>query len=173
MANKVIHASKVPIWLVPTELREEIIHDTLPKRILLIPLDGSKMSEEALPIAINIAKQRGVEPNAILVSVEGPMVTPPVTTERLKLYEAKISEKKKYLDSVVKRLAKEGIKAQSEVLTGGRPAEAIIDFMKQNPSQLLVMATHGHTGLSKMIFGSTTENILHLVKKTPILLVKP
>ena len=48
VANKVIHASKVPIWLVPTELREEIIHDTLPKRILLIPLDGSKMSEEAL-----------------------------------------------------------------------------------------------------------------------------
>lgn len=171
VANKVIHASKVPIWMVPTELREAIIYDKLTKRIMVIPLDGSKMSEAALPHAVNIAKQRGVEPDMVLVHVER-MPISHVTSEQLKLHEAKILEKKQYLDDIVKRLEKEGIKARAKVLSG-EPAEAIINFIKDNPAQLIVMATHGHVGLSKMIFGSTTENILHLVKKTPILLVKP
>ena len=42
VANKVVHASKVPVWLVPTELREEVIADALPKRSLVVPLSGSK-----------------------------------------------------------------------------------------------------------------------------------
>jgi nucleotide-binding universal stress UspA family protein len=171
VANKVVHASKVPIWIVPTEIREEIIHDTLIKKILLIPLDGSKMSEQAIPHAINIAKQSGVEPDMVLVHVNQSTETP-VSHDQVKLMQAKILEKQQYLDNMVKNLEKKGIKARSQMLSG-EPAEAILNYIRSNPTQLLVMATHGHAGLSKMIFGSTAENILHLVKKTPILLVKP
>jgi nucleotide-binding universal stress UspA family protein len=171
VANKVIHASKVPIWIVPTEIREEIIYDTLTKKILLIPLDGSKMSEEAIPHAVNIAKQRGVQPDMVLVTVDKGIESP-VSHDQLKLIQAKVLEKQQYLDNMVKSLEQKGIRARSEMLSG-EPAEAILNYVRSNPTQLLVMATHGHVGLSKMIFGSTTENILHLVKKTPILLVKP
>jgi len=53
----------------------------------------------------------------------------------------------------------------------GEPAPTIIQFLKDNPAQLISMATRGHTGLSRMVFGSVTENVIHLVKKTPMLLV--
>jgi nucleotide-binding universal stress UspA family protein len=45
VANKIVHASQVPIWLVPTELREAVIADTLPGSRTLIPLSGEKPSE--------------------------------------------------------------------------------------------------------------------------------
>jgi nucleotide-binding universal stress UspA family protein len=171
VANKVIHASKVPVWMVPTELREEIIYDKLPKRTMVIPLDGSKLSEAVIPHAINIAQQRGAETDMVLVHVEQ-TITPFMNYSQMKQQEAERSEKKNYLDSVVKRIGAENVKARSELLEGD-PAETIITFVKNNPAQLIAMATHGHTVLSRMIFGSTTENILNLVKKTPIFLVKP
>ncbi len=108
----------------------------------------------------------------VLLNVEAPIsMMTPVNADMLNLNEAKILKKKEYLEGIIKLLAQERINARAEVITGERPAEAIINFIKSNPTQLIVMATNGHAGLSKMIFGSTTENILHLVKKTPVFLI--
>ena len=174
IAYKVIHAAQVPVWLVPNELREEIIYDKLPKRTIVVPLDGSKLSEAVIPHAINIAKQRGAEFEMVLVHVQDPTTSsiPPYNVEQIKNMEAESQEKKKYLDSLVEKMGAEGIKAQAHLLTG-EPARTIIDFVKNNPAQLIAMTTHAHAGISRMIFGSVTENVIHLVKKTPILLVRP
>jgi nucleotide-binding universal stress UspA family protein len=171
VANKVIHASKVPIWLVPSELREEIIYDKLPKRTTVVPLNGSKLAEAVIPHAINIAKQRGAETEIILVYVENPNKTI-YTKDEVIRQQGETTKMKEYLDGVVKQIVKEGISARAEILLGD-PAPTLINWVKENPAQLIAMATHGQTGLSLMIFGSVTENILHLVKKTPIFLVKP
>lgn len=171
VANKVIHAAKVPVWLVPTELREEIIYDKLPKRTMVIPLDGSQRSEAVIPHAINIANQRGAESEIVLIHVDNPTKSL-ITADQVKQQQAGRLEKEKYLEAVVQRFGEAGIKARAEILLG-EPAPTIINFVKNNPAQLIAMATHGHAGLSRMIFGSTTENILQLVKKTPILLVNP
>jgi nucleotide-binding universal stress UspA family protein len=169
VANKVIHASKIPLWIVPTELKEEIIYDKLPKRPMVIPLDCSKLSEKVIPHAINIAKQRGAESEIVLIHVEEIIRT--LSASHLKRQEAESLKKKKHLDNIVKRIGKEGIKARAELLIGD-PAKAIVSFIEDNPTQLVVLATHGRVGLSRMIFGSTTENILHLVKKVPIFVIK-
>ena len=55
-------------------------------------------------------------------------------------------------------------------MLSGDPAQAIIDYLKGNPSQLLVMATSDRTRLSRMVFGSVIESIIHMVKVTPLLL---
>ena len=65
-----------------------------------------------------------------------------------------------------------GITARTELLRGD-PATAIVEYVTSRPTQLLVMATRGRSGLSKMVFGSVTENVIHLVKQTPVLLVQP
>jgi len=171
VANKVIHAAKVPIWLVPSELREEIIYDKLPKRTTVVPLNGSKLAEAVIPHVINIAKQRGAETEVILVYVENPTKSV-YTMDEVKRQQEETTKMKEYLDGIVKQIVDEGIWARSEILVGD-PAPALINWVKENPAQLIAMATHGHSGLSLMIFGSVTENILHLVKKTPIFLVKP
>jgi nucleotide-binding universal stress UspA family protein len=161
VANQVVHASKIPVWIVPSELNEAVIYDTLPKRTMVIPLDGSKLSEGVVPYAVSIAKQRGAESEIIVLYVEN-------YQEARSLLEIKqIKENReriqKYLEEIVKRIKDQGIPARSDVLMG-EPAFAIIDYLK---------ATHAHSGLSKMVFGSVTENVLQMIKRTPMLLVRP
>jgi nucleotide-binding universal stress UspA family protein len=170
VANKVIHAVNVPVWVVPSELREEVILDKVPRRTMVIPLDGSKLSEGVLPYAIDIAKQRGAETAVTLLYVYNPV--PGESREYLRTQKAQLAAMEKYLADKVNMLKDNRIEARYEVLLGD-PAQAIIDYIKINPPQLMAMATRAHTGLSKMIFGSVAENVLHLIKKTPIFLVKP
>ena len=169
VATKVIHASRAPIWLVPAELREEVILDTLPMRTLVIPLSGSKQSEAVIPHAIAVAKQRGEESELVLLHVEDvDYIT--VSRSALQEREEHRARMKAYLEGVAESARGAGLAARSEILTGD-PAETIITFLKDNPAQLIAMATRGRTGLSRMVFGSVTENVIHLVKKTPMLLV--
>jgi nucleotide-binding universal stress UspA family protein len=171
VANKVIRASKIPIWLVPSELKDEIIHDEIPLRRMLIPLDGSKYSEAVIPHGINIAQQRGAETEIVLIHIYKRLHSL-YGVEELKRQQNQKKEMKRYLDNIVKRIEKEKIKASYKILSGD-PAETIINFVKKNPTQLIAMATYGGSRLSRMVFGSVVEQTLHLIKKTPILLVKP
>ncbi len=67
VANKVIHSLNVPIWLVPSELREEIILDKLPQRNLLIPLSGSKSSEAVIRQVLNLVERRSPEDELVVL----------------------------------------------------------------------------------------------------------
>ncbi len=169
VATKVIHASHAPIWLVPSELREEVILDTLPMRTLVIPLSGSKQSEAVIPHAVAVAKQRGGESQLIFLYVDDQDY---IVVSRSALHdrEEHRARMQAYLDGVAESVKEDGLAARGEMLTGD-PAPTIIEFLKENPAQLIAMATRGHTGLSRMVFGSVTENVVHLVKKTPMLLV--
>jgi nucleotide-binding universal stress UspA family protein len=170
VANKVLHASKVPVWLVPSELREEIIADTLPKRSLVVPLDGSKQSEAALPHATAVLRQREAEAEMVLVYVHETDSGLTLTRAAVDQAQEHADKMKAYLERTADSLRKAGLSVSTELLVG-EPAEAIIDHLKENPAQLLVMATRARTGISRMIFDSVTENVIHQVKKTPLLLV--
>jgi len=170
VANKVVHASKVPVWLVPTELREEIVEDTLPGgRSLVVPLSGSRLAEAAIPYAVAMIQQRGAEAEIVLVHVL-PFPDMVVTRAALDDLETQREAAKVYLESVASAIREQEVPVRTEVLQG-EPAQAIINFLRDNPAQLLAMAARGHSTLSRMIFGSVTESVLHLVKKTPLLLV--
>jgi nucleotide-binding universal stress UspA family protein len=171
VANKVVRASKIPVWLVPSELKDEIIHDEIPSRRMVIPLDGSKYSEAVIPHGINIAQQRGAETEIVLIHIYKRLPSL-YGVEELKRQQNQKKEMKRYLDNIVKRIEKEKIRASYKILSGD-PAETIINFVKKNPAQLIAMATYGHSRLSRMVFGSVAEQTLHLIKKTPILLIKP
>jgi nucleotide-binding universal stress UspA family protein len=67
VTNKVVHAVKIPIWLIPSELREDIIMDKLPHRNLLLPLSGSKESEAVIPHAIDIVQRRGPHSETVVL----------------------------------------------------------------------------------------------------------
>jgi nucleotide-binding universal stress UspA family protein len=158
VAAKVMHTATVPVWLVPQHLREEIITDTLPKRNMVIPLSGSKPSEAVISHAIGIAERRGAESDVVLLHVleEGED-------------EAKMRD---YLDSKVESARGMGLKARTELLRGD-PATEIVEYVTSRPTQLLVMATRGRSGANRTVFGSVTENVIHMVKETPVLLVQP
>ena len=169
VANKVVHASKVPVWLVPAELREEVISDTLPRRVMVVPLSGSPQSAVALPHAVEILAQRGAETDLVLLHLMDVFYSV-AQRDALDRFEAKRAEMKKYLEGLAQPIRESGLVVHTEVLVGD-PARSIIEYLKGHPTQLLVMAARGRTRLDRMVFGSLAESVLHMVKVTPLLLV--
>ena len=177
VADKVLRASKVPIWLVRAVIPEEIVYDKWPTRTILVPLDGSELAESVFPHVEAVAKQRGAElVDVVLLTVCEPMLLPSYYPVAIPLnwddhVARTMREDAQYLAKVEKRLRGLGLRVRSEVLLG-KPADGIVDYANKNPINLIIMATHGRSGLSRWVFGSVAEKVL-LGVSTPILLVRP
>ncbi len=76
-----------------------------------------------------------------------------------------------YLAVVEKRLKDTGLTVKSEILEG-KPAEEIVDYATKNPFNLIAMATHGRSGISRWAYGSVAERVLQQVT-SPLFLVRP
>jgi nucleotide-binding universal stress UspA family protein len=180
VADKVLHASTVPVWLVRPDIPKGAASGKLLKRSLLVPLDGSRLAESVLPYIKVAAKHRGAE----LIDVELLFVCePPVlafdysgpgkeAVEETVSYSKKLA--KEYLAIVKKRLEKLGIEVQTKIIVG-KPATEIVNYANANPSKLIVIATHGRSGFGKFAygsFGSVAQKVLHEVTG-PMLIVRP
>ncbi len=182
VADKVLRASKVPVWLVRAAVPEEVVYDKWPSRTLLVPLDGSRLAESVLPHAEALAKQRGAEVvEVVLIRVcETPFITVdyPEATMRL-TWEEHVEHMKsafksgceQYLQGVARRLSDAGLKVRSEVLTG-EPADEIISYVTKHPFNLIAMSTHGRSGPKRWAYGSVADKVLHGVT-SPVFLVRP
>ncbi len=181
VADKVLRASNVPVWLVRAGTAEEIVYDQWPQRTMLVSLDGSDVAEAVLPHVEAIAKQWDAEPaDVVLLRICELQVLPPdYPVNRLSVWEKHAEQEmarckriaEQYLAEKEKHLNDIGIKVRSEVLTG-KPAEEIIDCANRNPFSIIFMATHGRSGLSRWAYGSVTEKVLQGVS-SPLLLVRP
>ena len=187
VADKVVHASKVPVWLVRAGIPEEIVYDKWPTRTILVPLDGSKLAESVLPHVEALAKQRGAEMmDVVLIRVCEGLVIPPgqarlmyydhrVTVDKDEHPDQKVAQRKReaedYLAGVEKRLTDAGLKARSEVLWGN-PADEIVAYADRHPFNLIVMATHALSGLSRWAIGSVADRVVRGVSR-PVFLVRP
>jgi nucleotide-binding universal stress UspA family protein len=178
VADKVIHETKVPIWLVPSHLREEIIFDKMSRRSILIPLDGSKLAEAVIPYVEELIKQRDEETEILLVNVikKSPMPGLVSDGETGNLIGSNFSAMKTtgeaYMHEVAQQLRSKGQKVKIEQLVGDT-AEEIVRFAEETQPQVIAMTTHGRTGFSSFVFASTTENIIRRIQKTPLFLLRP
>jgi nucleotide-binding universal stress UspA family protein len=174
VAEKVIHEARVPIWLVPSQLLDDIIFDKFKERSVIIPLDGSPEAESILPHIQALTIQRGGETEFILLNVAKLPPVPMVSQSREWVADINAIKKagREYLDLTVKKLQAAGFQAKGELLEG-EPAEEIVKYAAEHHPRLIAMSTHGHTGFSKFIFSSVTENVLHRLQKTPLFLVGP
>ena len=176
IADKVLRASKVPVWLIRAGLPQEIVNDHLPTRKILVPLDGSELAASVLPYAEAVARQSDAGLiEVILLAVCDPTLpatyyvpAPYTWDEQVKACRRKDEQ---YLAETEKRLRDSGLNVRSEVLIG-KPAETIVEYVSEKRLSLIVMSTHGRSGLGRWVFGSIAEKVLHGVT-TPILLVRP
>ena len=79
-------------------------------------------------------------------------------------------EAQRYLADVEAQFKQAGIQATSVVLTG-KPAEEIIAYGNKNPLTVIVMATHGRSGFSRLVYGSVAESVVFGITN-PLVLVK-
>ena len=150
---------------------------------IMVPLDGSELAECVLPHVESIAKGCSV-PNVILVRVVEPALLPTGTlsdggdvfTEedakriRMATDSAQKATAESYLDQMVSRLSSEGVNVKAEVLVG-KAAETLAEYAEKNDVDLIVMATHGRSGVTRWVRGSVAEKILRS-SKIPVLMVR-
>ena len=134
---------------------------TKAKRIL-VAMDRSKYSEKAFNQAISMAKickstlfvisviNLYPEVNEIELPLEGPL------EGKEKVFEGTME----FLEGVKDRAAKENIPCETIVHIGAQPHEFIIQEAKEKNIDLIVMGTHGRTGLNKLLIGSVAERVL-------------
>jgi len=125
------------------------------KRIL-VAMDKSKYSEKAFDQAISIAKI--CKSTLFVVSVVNLF---PEVMEMLPTHEEKmLMGTRAFLDGFKDRAAKENIPCETIMHVGGQPHEFIIHEAKEKNIDLIVMGTHGRTGLDKLLIGSVAERVV-------------
>ena len=123
---------------------------------ILVALDGSRHSDKALEQAISMAKVCNSELFAITVIDLYPEIlgVAPALQERLS------KEAREILDRAKERAQQENISCETIVHMGGQPHEYIVREAKKRDADLIVMGTHGRTGLKKLIIGSVAERVI-------------
>ncbi len=144
---------------------------------VLVPLDGSGLAECVLPHVEAIAN--GCRAKSVtFVRVAEPVLTPivgddfPVSADEWRRIESEHrTVAKNYLNQLVGRLKWDGISVQSEVLTGGRVADMVADYATKNAVDLIIIATHGRSGVSRWVWGSVADRVLRSAC-VPVLMVR-
>ncbi|MGQ9573156.1 MAG: universal stress protein [Dehalococcoidia bacterium] len=174
--DKILRACEQPVLLVRP--RDEGATGEVAGRFskIIVPLDGSDAAEAALPYAEELAKTLGLE--VILIQVIGIETTVqfgpatpnswPVPSDILQRLDVVASG---YLTGLAKQLKERGLTVQWEVLRGA-PGPRIVDFAKDIPDSLVVMTTHGRSGLRRWVMGSVADEVVRQ-QGEPVLVIRP
>ncbi len=136
-------------------------------RLILVPLDGSRLAEKILPQVKELAQHNGSE--IALLRVARARTFPGVDPTDHQVQVVRRAEA--YLKKIQADLEKEGFKASVHVRYG-HPATEILDHASGKEVDLVAMSTHGRTGLSRWTLGSVAEKTIRHSSK-PILLIRP
>ncbi len=145
---------------------------------VLVPLDGSKLAECALAEVRFLGDKGCIGEVVLLTAVDYPAALlgegSELRTEAYRyqdLQKQRIAQAKQYLEDIRTSFAAKGIAARAEVIEG-RADQIIVNYAKENSVDLLVIASHGITGVRKWVFGSTALRVLH-DSHIPVLLIRP
>jgi nucleotide-binding universal stress UspA family protein len=136
---------------------------------ILVPLDGSDVAECVLPYVESIStwkKQTEITFLYVTQHLDVPMADKKFT-ERIEK-DAK-SGARSYLDDLVKKIKIKG--EVKHVVRAGKAADIIIDYCEEHKLRLIVMATHGRSGISRWTRGSVADKVLHNAN-VPVWLIK-
>ncbi len=143
---------------------------------ILVPLDGSELAESVLPyvkwfIEVSDVNEiiflRVVEPFHVAGGLEAQ-----VMPENKKLIEQDAAVlARKYLDSIADQFKDSGIKI-NRVINVGKPARTIAEYVSTSDIDLIIMATHGLSGVHRWVRGSVADEIIQAAR-VPVFLVTP
>ncbi|OGQ78568.1 MAG: hypothetical protein A3F90_01055 [Deltaproteobacteria bacterium RIFCSPLOWO2_12_FULL_60_19] len=172
VAEKVLHAATNHVLLVRATDERKKTEEVSLKRIV-VPLDGSKLAELALPQAAELARTLGLE----IVLVRAFNLPPPVynadeyTLNLAELLEQVRKEAQAYVEEKMREQQAQGLKKVSATAVEGLAADKIIDVARENPGSLIAMSTHGRSGVGRWVLGSVTQ---HVVRHSddPVLVIR-
>jgi nucleotide-binding universal stress UspA family protein len=145
---------------------------------IMVGIDGSEQSINAADYAIDIAKKLNAELIAINVltydigyAYSSPGVeSPPMTIREIILLAE--DEVKKWFDDIKEKADKSSIRFRSEIIMAKRSAiSTMLDYAEEQNINLIVVGTRGHSGIKKMLLGSTASGLVTYAA-CPVLVVK-
>jgi nucleotide-binding universal stress UspA family protein len=137
---------------------------------ILIPVDGSPCSDQALTEGAELAKTLGANV-AVLYVMQNPVVlygAGDAVAYQDELYDDLRKQAEAVLEAAKKVVRQTGVKAQTLLFEGTRPADVILGEHLNH--DLTVMGSHGRTGMSRWFMGSVAEGVLRRAQK-PCLIV--
>jgi nucleotide-binding universal stress UspA family protein len=146
-----------------------------PIKKILGPTDFSEASRYGLRAAIEAAENLGAELIIVHVNVKpiilGTHVKSEVQSKVNMLMESLQPEVRQHLDKLIAELVPQKLCCNVR-LVEGQPAEEITRLAKQEGADMIVMATHGHSGFNRFMSGSVAEKVVRMAH-CPVLTVRP
>ena len=149
---------------------------------ILVALDGSELSEKALPVARNLANSSGGTIHLIQAVSRQPEFeaahstgdfNPQLVEVSLdlarRLIETRQTRGQAYLDRVAAELINAGLKVETAILEGAAD-EQIISYSREHGVDLIVISTHGYGGVKRLLLGSVTDRVIRSCE-VPVLVV--
>ncbi|MEA3156872.1 MAG: hypothetical protein QOK44_4461 [Betaproteobacteria bacterium] len=144
---------------------------------ILLPTDGSKLSDRAVQRGIELAKAVDARVTAVHVLPEFRMMADesfvlPTSVDLKTRYDKEAKARaSKLLDKIGARAEAAGVAYEGVVVAGDTPYEHIIETARKRKCDLIMMASHGRRGLSALLLGSETSKVL-THSKVPVLVVR-
>ncbi|HEX2825864.1 MAG TPA: universal stress protein [Burkholderiales bacterium] len=144
---------------------------------ILLPTDGSALSEKGVRETIKMAKALGAHITAVHVVqrfrplTDEVYVLPEVPLLRAQFEQDVERHSKEVLNPVKQAALKAGVECETVVAAADSPSEAIIDQAKKSRCDLIMMASHGRRGIQRLLHGSETARVL-THSKIPVLVLR-
>jgi nucleotide-binding universal stress UspA family protein len=143
---------------------------------VLVPLDGSELAECVLP-HLDILASRGGVKNVTFFRVVKPfypisdtMGDAITTIDVVSINRDAVTAAENYLKKMTEKVKYPGVKVGWEVVKGNE-AESITEYVKKNEVDLIIIATHGRSGVSRWVMGSVADRVLRSAC-APVLMVR-
>ena len=156
-------------------------------RKIIVTSDGSDLANSALPHAVMLARASGaellvtqvVDSVSQIISHTTPATIEPIPSGRITAeiaQDAVASQRaaaEEHLDGVAAELRAEGVEEVSSLVLEGSPGTAICDAVEELGVDLVVIATHGRSGLGRAVLGSVADHVVRHTPKAAVLVVRP
>ena len=144
---------------------------------ILLPTDGSKLSTKGVRQGIALAQAVGARVTVLNVASQFEMVVdegfvlPNVTALKKRFDEQTAKQARKIVDAAAQEARTARVKCETVIDQSLRPYEAILQHAKKDKCDLIVMSSHGRTGLASLLLGSETSKVL-THSRIPVLVVR-
>ena len=172
VTDKVLHGVDAPLLIVRSQ--EGSPPASIEANNIILPLDGSALSEQALPHAVSLAKALGASVT-LLRSTDISRYTPIEEDYPASMYDDLIQaatvEAEEYLKQMSQQISNEGVAESQSHVRQGEAAGTILDLAADSPSTLIAMCTHGHSGVGRWVLGSVTDRVVRHSNR-PVLVIR-
>jgi nucleotide-binding universal stress UspA family protein len=167
VADKVVREVECPVLLIGPNVQQDLTPSRYQR--ILLPLDGSEQAEEALPLAVWLSRLTNSEIDVVRCM----SLTPVAYDPSMSIYSADLIDSleeavEDYLAGVKAKLP--GVRAATHMKVGGA-GELLTEHLEERPANLVVMTSHGRSGVRRVALGSVTDRLLH--GPAPVLVVRP